>query len=1197
MQVQILLQKNNQGKSCKFLPFTLQLFLLLCFISSNLISQQIRSFSSITGKKDAPVNCLVQHPDGSLWLGTSDGLFRFDGKNTQAFTNNEGLAFNSITCLSLDDDENLWIGHSNGKISCLHHNKIDTFLLNNKLGESKITGILKDENQNLWIATYGNGLFYKKTGGDSLLHFNDENNLSDNNIYHLQLANNSLWLGTDAGLNRIDLKSFPSEKAFSIINSSKGLPDNIVRSINVAGNNRLLVAMQDSGLCYYDYAKNKIEKSPFLSTWTLGAVTDVVSLNEKYIYIATEKNGLIQIQDGRIKIYNTQNGLLSTGLNQLLFDREHNLWLAGSKGLNQLFSQRFSFLSKANGLASDKISAVWGDNEQDIWFSAENGLHEAMLNETGQYVFKEKVPVAKLNESPVSCLSYCPCGNIWIGTYGKGIITYNVDSKKLTKLLADAGVQSANVSNIVVSKDHHIWVATLGNGIIEIIEKPNSPEIKFYNEDNGLGSAYIYQIFSDSKGNIWCANDGAGLQQLVNGNFISISEKLKLNSKTVYSITEDVEGNIWFVSSDDGVAYYNGKKIVTFGLKDGIRDAQPPVIFAAGKKIALVHGKGVDVIQSLNPLRISYYDVIENDLEPNLNAVSIDVKGYAWIGTNNGLLRFRAFDLPSDTITPKLSFQSLKVQFANFPLDSVREFKYNQNNFIFEFQGIWLKQPDNIKYRYRLIGQNEDWTYLNSLNPIALNNLSPGNYELQIEAANEEGIWSVPLKYSFSILKPIWQQWWFWLIVVAITFSAFYLISQYRLKALQKEKIILENKVEERTAEIVQQTKIIEGKNKELEQLSLVASKTDNVVVIMDADGRLEYVNDSFVRLNKASLAELKSSKGETIFDISNNPKIREIVNESITNRQSVVYESLNLIDNNTKVWESSTLTPIYDENGKLKKLIIIDTDVTERKKQEEIIIQKNKDITDSIQYAKKIQTAILPNTDKIYKSLKDSFVLYLTKDIVSGDFYWFAQKEEFCLIATVDCTGHGVPGAFMSLIGYNQLNQIVNERNVTDPSAILQELNEGVLNTLYRNQPDNESKDGMDIAICKIWKNGSVEYAGAMRPLWIIRKGTQELEEIKADKIPIGTKPEDREHPLKFTTHKIDSKPGDSFFIFSDGYADQFGGDKKKKFTTGKFKNVLLEMVQHPMEKQKEELFKAHKNWKQSEEQVDDILVIGFRV
>jgi serine phosphatase RsbU (regulator of sigma subunit) len=298
-------------------------------------------------------------------------------------------------------------------------------------------------------------------------------------------------------------------------------------------------------------------------------------------------------------------------------------------------------------------------------------------------------------------------------------------------------------------------------------------------------------------------------------------------------------------------------------------------------------------------------------------------------------------------------------------------------------------------------------------------------------------------------------------------------------------------------------------------------------------------------------------------------------------------------VGSDTEIWESSTLTPIFDDFGTLKKIIIIDTDVSVRKKQEQIITQKNKDITDSIAYARKIQHAILPSDTLIKEYIPRSFVLYLTKDIVSGDFYWFSHFADFSILAAVDCTGHGVPGAFMSLIGYNQLNKIVNEEKITDPKDILSALNDGVLSVLHKNE--SESKDGMDIAICKIYhKSNKLEYAGAMRPLWIVSKEGI-LTEIKADKIPIGTKQKDRTEPIAYHTQSFETNKGDTYYIFTDGYADQFGGEKDKKYSTGRFKELLIANAPLSPEQQEINIRKEHLNWKADNEQVDDILIIGF--
>jgi tetratricopeptide (TPR) repeat protein len=278
---------------------------------------------------------------------------------------------------------------------------------------------------------------------------------------------------------------------------------------------------------------------------------------------------------------------------------------------------------------------------------------------------------------------------------------------------------------------------------------------------------------------------------------------------------------------------------------------------------------------------------------------------------------------------------------------------------------------------------------------------------------------------------------------------------------------------------------------------------------------------------------------------------------------------------------------------------------------QKHIIEEKNKDILDSIQYAKRIQEGILPDVELFKAFLPDSFILFLPKDIVSGDFYWCepikankAKGRELdtthatpaLLFAACDCTGHGVPGAFVTFLGYNALNRCVNEFGLTRPAEILDEMNMLVDETFSRSSVT--VNDGMDISLCYLQvsddgESAVLEYAGANNPLYIIRKGGAAVEVFQPDNQPIGR------HITKksFTNHKIALKKGDLVFLFSDGFADQFGGSKGKKLKYSRFREILLECKDKPMESVGEELKKVFASWKGNLEQVDDICVIGVRV
>lgn len=257
-----------------------------------------------------------------------------------------------------------------------------------------------------------------------------------------------------------------------------------------------------------------------------------------------------------------------------------------------------------------------------------------------------------------------------------------------------------------------------------------------------------------------------------------------------------------------------------------------------------------------------------------------------------------------------------------------------------------------------------------------------------------------------------------------------------------------------------------------------------------------------------------------------------------------------------------------------------------------EIIEEQHKSIKDSINYAKRIQQAILPTDKEIQKAFSDFFILYKPKDVVSGDFYSFTQKEGKVILAAIDCTGHGVPGAFMSMIGNDQLNHIILEKGITKPSEILTQLNKDIKTALKQRDDTSETRDGMDIALCSIdLNNNQLEYAGAMRPLYYING---ELKEMQGDKMPIGGTTDES---YNYTNKQISIKKGDTIYLSSDGYADQFGGEKQKKFMTKNFKKLLLSTHNKPMKEQQKILDETFEKWKGSLEQIDDILVIGVRI
>jgi serine phosphatase RsbU (regulator of sigma subunit) len=279
---------------------------------------------------------------------------------------------------------------------------------------------------------------------------------------------------------------------------------------------------------------------------------------------------------------------------------------------------------------------------------------------------------------------------------------------------------------------------------------------------------------------------------------------------------------------------------------------------------------------------------------------------------------------------------------------------------------------------------------------------------------------------------------------------------------------------------------------------------------------------------------------------------------------------------------------------SKQKAHDIITKQKHEVEKQKEIIEEKQKEITDSIHYAKRIQKALLASDSFLKKHLPEYFILHKPKDIVSGDFYWAAKtSEQNILVMTGDCTGHGVPGAFMSLLGVNFLNEIITDKKIIRPDLIFNQLRKEIVEALNPEGNETEGNDGMDGVLCNFdFNTGILNFASANNPLWIIR--SKELLEYHSDKMPIGKYFDDSKN---FKLQTIQLEKGDIVYTFTDGYADQFGGDKGKKFKYKSLQKLLLTISSLSMEEQRSELDRTIENWKGSLEQVDDILVIGVRI
>lgn len=396
---------------------------------------------------------------------------------------------------------------------------------------------------------------------------------------------------------------------------------------------------------------------------------------------------------------------------------------------------------------------------------------------------------------------------------------------------------------------------------------------------------------------------------------------------------------------------------------------------------------------------------------------------------------------------------------------------------------------------------------------------------------------------------------------------------------------------------------------------SIIDQANDALIVIDIVDGRIHQTNPSAEALLGYTREEILKKK---LFDL--HPK--EMLERSssivadVWEKKGLIYKDIPFLKKSGEILPVECSAKVAPFAGR-PAIVIYARDISERLKlekeiaeQSHIIAEKNKDITDSINYAKRIQEAILPTDEEMKEVFDDCFVYYRPKDIVSGDLYWASTVtttpvngvgKKVSLVAALDCTGHGVPGAFMSIVGHTILEQTLTDPSVNNPGQALDYLSKGVIRTLKQKAGDDFSiKDGMDISMCAVdLKERKLEFAGANNPLYLVRKG--ELMQISGDKQPIGAYITDQR---PFTSHTVQLEKGDCVYIFTDGLADQFGGPKGKKFKYKQLQQLLIDNHNLSMQQQRGAFEKAIMDWMnypsdegKGYEQTDDMLLIGFRV
>ncbi len=1075
------LMKKNLRRLSSF-----SLFFLLQFYAA----AQGRGYSYFGvehGLPQSSIYSLVQDMDGNLWAGTMGGLAKYNGQGFTVYTKRDGLAENWITSSLSDSKGNIWFGHWAGGLSKYDYEKkkIEPVTLINRTALKSILCILEGTDGSLWLGTDGNGILHVNTSTLVTEAFDSAGSLGANKVYTIiKDARGRLWAGTESGIAFLEPGSSSWEKI-----TVKGLKDE-VSSLLEGNDGNIWAGTKSSGIFVYSPASESITRK-YTEKDSLPAfpVNLLFTDAEKNIWAGTYGGGLALFLPGddvvkdakkkgkkdsrHFRVYSTRIGLSNNKILSLLQDREKNIWIGTNVGLNQFSPSHFDVYGLPEGLSNDLVWSVAQDKENNFWLGTEGGLIRFIPGKGNEESSFKKFITAKSYTNAVFIDSK---GMIWVSNWGEGVSLLDPGTSKIKRFTKKEGLPTNDVYAIAEDKDGNIWFGTDKGGVAKYDPHASKSKFRIFDIKDGFRSNRVFTIFSDAGGRLWFGTLGGYLTVYDGTSFKTLDDKAGLKNQFIISLTGDKKGNLWIGTYGGGLYEYDGKVFQQYDIADGT-SSNSAYSLASDDEDNLWIGAnmGVDKFIHNGEYRFIHFSKDEGfgGIEANPNAVCMDNKGDIWFGTILGAVRYKGKNDRLNNAEAVTQITSVQLFYKDSMIPQGSALSYSQNHLTFRFVGISLTNPKKVRYQYMMKGVDKDWSPLHTESYASYPDLSPGTYTFLLRSANNDGVWNKePVTFSFIITPPFWKTRTFYVLLALVLLASGYGVVQLRLRKIRKEKMVLEQKVKERTEEIA-------IKNMQLEE--------------------------------------------------------------------------------------------------------------------------KNKDITDSINYAKRIQDAILPLREEIVKVLPDSFILYKPRDIVSGDFYWYFHQENKILIAAVDCTGHGVPGAFMSMIGNEILNHIVIEKRITDPAEILNNLHEGVRVALRQGAGSAEARDGMDISLCAIDKErNTVSYAGANRPLWILRPDRSngqthyQLTEVKGDKFPIGgIQTEERRF---FRSNSISISPGDSIYLFTDGFADQFGGEKGKKFMAKRFQQTLADAQQMSMKEQASFLENSIVEWKGGLEQVDDILVIGVR-
>ena len=1145
--------------SNKFIHFLIPLVTsILLLISTSIFAQNTLSthYSKDNGLKAEYIKSIAKDSIGYLWLGTDNGLIRYNGMSFKSYGSSQ-LHSDYVKQLLQKKDGSLYAITDKEVVQIFSKPNEVTFkvLMQTKTPEADEGDMFygkmlyEDRDNNLWAAD-NSQIFKQAKNGKFELVFSDFDLINEAQNRSFQLVENIdgvLYAFHHTGsLFRYE----PEINSFKRISKNIGL-DNIQHAIWFNGSS-FLVADGGKGVSLVEIKGNKVSRKQIGQRidasyiQEIGTDTYMVSGWLKGMYrLESTYEGFKLHRDNELGVYNGNS----------MFYNDLDLWLARDNGIS-LF-QQLPFNQFARNITNSFIQHINGD-DKNLYFTDGDNLYMGSLNSINEFKLDNKIQVK-------------PSGNAFLRILPtkKGVWTTDAEGH-IVLWKGKEKIKQFDLSNIggaifVIEQDknNNLWVCQ--DGIAGVIKIEPSGKTKIYSVEEGVSSRAISIKITEANEIILGGSSTEGLvfqyNEVVDAfdNLTAdLNFKLDANLQT-NDIAKTSDGSI-ILGTSYGTMILKDEKIKRLNLGDFTSISNNGLALDPSEQqlwIATPSGLIRYNFEHDEYLLYNYKDGLP-DGSLNHRGLYIDEYGKLFISTTRGI--GFAPNLQVLKETPKPFIEQIRV--GGDKIDLTERPDVSSDSYLRVNFHIPVYPTENVVLQKRILGYPglDEWTnFEKERDGLLIDELEAGSsYTLEIRGRKTGNFsWSRPLSFRFSVFTPFYKQWWSYVIYVVGTITIVLVFVQLNILRSRREQKRLEEQVNLRTKEVEQQSSELTEKNNELEK----------------AFNRLKR-SEAILNHNTKELERAKREADKAVSKLK---------------------------DKNTELEETSrTIREQHQEMKSHREQILRQNELV--KEQALLLSQHNDKVKSSVNYARRMQTAVFGQASEMAEKMKaigqhwDGFVYLKPRDIVSGDFHWYGEKNENHIIVAADCTGHGVPGAFMSLIGNDLLNQIVYERGILDPGRILKLMNDMIRQAL--NQAENEnSRDGMDIAICVVSpKRKTLTFAGAGRPLYYIEnQNPDELKRLKGGKFGIGGKATKKK---VFDSYSLPLEDIKVMYICSDGYQDQFGGPNGRKLMQRPFKELLYSIHEKEMDLQGKALDQFMEQWMLhgNQKQIDDMLIIGLR-